>query len=157
MDNTPLMEDFILHLSTLFPDVRLKNYLEIRTADCVDKNYLMSLSALFVGLFYNESALDEALSIIKSWQYIDVLKLKRDVIVEGLDAKIYDKSINPILEEIVKISYNSLLKRGLKEEQFVAPILEIIQSKKTLAQRKIELFNKLGGNIDDFIKAISIN
>ena len=155
-NNKPLLEDFVLHLSTLFPDVRLKNYLEIRSADCVDKDYLVSLSALFVGLFYNPTALNHAYDLIKEYSFEDINTLKKEVITKGIHAQIKNTPIKTILAEILNTSYQALLSNKLGEEVFVSNLIELLNSNKTLAEQKLDLYKALNGDMLALIKKISM-
>ncbi len=151
---TPIVDDFETHLSTVFPDIRLKTYLETRLADCPDKDYLITLSALFVGILYDDNALDSVYSVIKSWSYEELTQLKTDVITQGLNATFKDKKLIDITKEILAISKEGLTARGLGEEIYLSPLENLVIKGKTLAESKIELFENLGQNVDDFINAI---
>jgi glutamate--cysteine ligase len=156
-DIKPEMRDFETHLGTIFPDVRLKTYLETRLADCPDKDYLLSLSALFVGILYDNSVLDEAFSLAKKWRYEDLLALRKDVYTQGLNANIRSQKAVDVLREVLAMARKGLVNRGLGEEVFLNPLDSIVKSGKTLAEAKIELFESLGGDVNKFISAITIN
>lgn len=153
----PTVGDFETHLSTIFPDVRLKTYIETRLADCPDKDYLITLSALFVGLLYDDNALDSAYDLIKSWSYKQLVQLKEDIITQGLNANFKDTKLIEIAKEVLSISKSGLLARGLGEEIFLSPLENLVKSGKTMAESKLELFERLGKNVDDFINEIIIN
>ncbi len=153
----PTVKDFETHISTIFPDVRLKTYLETRLADCPDKDYLITLSALFVGLLYDDTSLDSIYSLIRSWKYEELVKLKSDIITQGLNASFKEKKLLDIAKEVLSISKFGLISRGLKEEIYLSPLENIVIKGKTLAESKIELFKNLNQNVDDFIKNIMIN
>ena len=84
------IDDFINHASTVFPDLRLKNFIEMRGADC-STPMLCTLPAFWVGLIYNENAQNKTYALIKDWRYGDVIKLRRDVIKNGMNATINGK------------------------------------------------------------------
>ena len=67
----PAMDDFDDHLSTIFPEVRLKTFLEMRGADAGPQDSLCALSAFWVGLLYDETALDGAWELVKHWNATD--------------------------------------------------------------------------------------
>ncbi|MFL1780915.1 Glutamate--cysteine ligase GshA [Candidatus Hepatincolaceae symbiont of Richtersius coronifer] len=152
----PILADFILHLSTLFPDVRLKTYIETRSADCPDQNYLLSLSALFVGLLYDDAALDNAYNLVNKWQYKDLMVLKQAIPTKGLELSLYGKSLKDINKEILALANLGLKNRNLGEETHLSTLTNLVNKEETLAQQKIELFNKLDQDINIFIENISI-
>ncbi|MCL2566629.1 MAG: glutamate-cysteine ligase family protein [Alphaproteobacteria bacterium] len=156
-DIKPEMGDFETHLGTIFPDVRLKTYLETRLTDCPDKDYLLSLSALFVGILYDNAVLDEAFNLIKKWRYEDLASLREDIISSGFNANIRGQKVLDILREVLAMAKTGLINRKLGEEIYLTPLENLIAAGKTLAESKIELFNSLNGNVDKFIKEITIN
>ncbi|MDR0484077.1 MAG: glutamate--cysteine ligase [Alphaproteobacteria bacterium] len=156
-DIKPEMNDFEVHLATIFPDVRLKTYIETRLSDCPDKDYLLTLSALFVGILYDNSALESATDLVKKWQYEDLITLRKDVITQGFNATIKNQKVLDIAKEVLAMAKSGLTKRGLGEEVFLTPLENLVKSGKTLAESKIALFESLNGNVDKFIQAITIN
>jgi len=82
------MEDWELHLSTLFPDVRIKTYMEVRTADCVPPELVLAIPALWKGLFYDETALDSAWDLVKRWTLDERQQHRIDVARDALDARV---------------------------------------------------------------------
>lgn len=155
-DATPILEDFIMHLGTLFPDVRLKQYIEVRSADCVDPDLYLSLGALMVGIMYDNSSLDYTYNLLNKFSYQDLLELKTTGIKEGLKATINNKNIQPILQEILNAATEGLQKRNLGEEKYLIGLEEIIQSGITLAERNLSIYQKNNNNIDKLIENIAI-
>lgn len=82
------MEDWELHLSTLFPDVRLKTYLETRTADCAPPDLAMAVPALWKGLFYDDTALDAAWDLVKRWTLTERWQHRTDVARDALETRV---------------------------------------------------------------------
>ncbi|PKN59037.1 MAG: glutamate--cysteine ligase [Deltaproteobacteria bacterium HGW-Deltaproteobacteria-14] len=82
------MEDWETHLSTLFPDVRLKTYLETRTADCVPPDLVLAVPALWKGLFYDDTALDAAWDLVKRWTFAERQQHRVDVARDAMDARV---------------------------------------------------------------------
>lgn len=78
---TATMEDWELHLSTLFPDVRLKTYLETRTTDCVPPRYIPALPAIWKGILYDQGATEAAWDLVKRWS-MDERWQHRDAVLE---------------------------------------------------------------------------
>lgn len=153
----PNLEDFITHLSTLFPHVRLKTYMEIRYTDCVDIPYLASLPALFVGLLYHDASLDNIYNLVKNWSFQEVVKLQDEIIKYGLAVKFQGSTVQDIALTVLNIAESGLQARGLQEEVYLQPLIALIKSGKTLAEEKLKLLASCNNNINKFIDAISIN
>ncbi|MFO0749447.1 MAG: glutamate-cysteine ligase family protein [Myxococcota bacterium] len=82
------MEDWELHLSTLFPDVRLKTYLETRTADVVPPEYICALPALWKGILYRDDPMDAAWDLVKRWSFDERVAHRRAVARDALGAPV---------------------------------------------------------------------
>jgi glutamate--cysteine ligase len=82
------MEDWETHVSTLFPDVRIKRYLEVRTADCVPPRYICALPALWKGILYSTDALEAAWDLVKRWTFDERLAHREAVPRDGLAAPV---------------------------------------------------------------------
>lgn len=130
----PLMSDWEDHLTTLFPEVRLKSYLEMRGADCGSYKMLCALPSLFVGLLYDESSLAACEDLVKDWDYEDVEGLRRSVPFLGLSSKIRGQKVQDLAKEVVAISYQGLKNRnrtngaGDNETGFINVLEEIAKS-----------------------------
>ena len=143
----PTLGDWMNHLSTLFPDVRLKRYLEMRGADGGPFSHINALPAFWVGLLYDESAMAAAEEITKDWGFADVQALRDAVPVQGLKARIKGRSLLDIAGDIVSISRSGLAARARRNEQgqdetiFLAPLEEILDKKRVLAEELLVRFN----------------
>lgn len=151
----PTQKDWEDHLTTLFPEVRLKSYLEMRGADSGPWSRLCALPALFVGMLYDEASLKACLDIIKDWDYEDIEGLRRTVPMLGLDAKIAGRRAQDIAKEVLEISRSGLNARaklnaaGDNETGFLSELDEIAASGKNTAQKLIEKFkNEWGRDIN---------
>jgi len=82
------MEDWELHISTLFPDVRLKTYLETRTTDCVPPRYIPALPALWKGVLYTDDTLDAAWDLVRRWSFDERVEHRLAVTRDALQAPI---------------------------------------------------------------------
>ncbi len=154
----PTFDDFEGHLTTLFPNIRLKKYLEIRTMDAPStKDFMLALPALYTGLFYNADVLDEVYTLTKSWNYDELIELQNILPKVGFNAKFKNQSIAEILHYIVLLSYKGLVSRNLGEEVYLTPLLKLIEQKETIAEQHLKLLKLLNGDINQFIKKISIN
>ncbi|MDO1581138.1 glutamate--cysteine ligase [Rhizobium oryzicola] len=143
----PTLGDWTNHLSTLFPDVRLKRYLEMRGADGGPFSHINALPAFWVGLLYDDAALTAAEEITKGWSFADVQALRDGVPVHGLKAQISGRSLIDVAEDIVSVSRSGLAARarlngqGQDETIFLAPLEEILDKKRVLAEELLARFN----------------
>ncbi|PZU94623.1 MAG: glutamate--cysteine ligase [Chelatococcus sp.] len=111
------ISDWANHLSTLFPEVRLKRFLEMRGADAGPPEMLTALSAFWVGLLYDPSALDAAWDLVKGWSAAERQGLRDAVPKAGLDAEIAGRSLRDIAREAVALSRAGLAARARKDAQ----------------------------------------
>src|SRR6201991_4299512 len=107
-DGVPTIGDWANHLSTLFPDVRLKRFLEMRGADGGPWRRICALPAFWVGLLYDDAALAAADELTKNWTFEEVNALRDVVPVQGLKAGIKGHSLFDVAREVVGISRNGL-------------------------------------------------
>jgi glutamate--cysteine ligase len=149
------ISDWANHLSTIFPEVRLKRYLEMRGADTGSQKALCALPAFWVGLLYDEASLDAAWEITKGWSETERQKLRTDVPKLGLDAKIRGRSVREVAGEVLALSRNGLERRerklydGRDESDFLEPLEEIIERGKTPAEELLALYRGIwGGSVD---------
>ena len=108
----PTEQDFEDHLSTIFPEVRLKSFLEMRGADTGPWTELCALPAFWVGLLYDQSALDTAWDFVKDWTEEERLELRSDVAKNGLQTKFRDQTVQDLAKIILMISREGLKARG---------------------------------------------
>jgi glutamate--cysteine ligase len=143
----PVMKDWADHLTTIFPEVRLKRYLEMRGADAGPWRGLCALPALWTGLLYHQPSLDAAWDVVKGWAAEERQALRNAVPREGLNAKIRTRTVLDLAAEVLTLSRIGLNARGLKsrkgkpESAFLDILDEIISSRKTAADQLIELYN----------------
>ncbi|WP_425501768.1 glutamate--cysteine ligase [Pseudoxanthomonas broegbernensis] len=155
----PTLRDWSDHMTTAFPEVRLKKYLEMRGADGGPWNRLCALPAFWVGLLYDDAALDAAWDLVK-----DFTRAERHALRDGvprhalkLPARIgnRDATVRELAIEALKISVAGLRRRaalnanGADETRFLDPLIEMAQAGQTAAERKLELFHgPWNGDID---------
>jgi glutamate--cysteine ligase len=143
----PVLSDWVNHLSTMFPEVRLKRYLEMRGADAGSKPMLNALSAFWVGLLYDQTALDAAWDVAKSWTLEEREMLRRETPKGALETSIRRMSVGNIAKELLKIAEYGLERRALKnakgddETLFLEPLRDILARGKTQADELITLFS----------------
>jgi glutamate--cysteine ligase len=150
-----VMSDWANHLSTIFPEVRLKTYLEMRGADGGPRVHMIAMAALFAGLYYDETALDASYELVKDWRAEPREKLRADVPMLGLAARIGDRSAREIAREMLAIAGRGLSRRarlntaGEDESVYLAPLQAMVDEGVNLAQRRLLSYHeKWRGSID---------
>ena len=145
-DWEPNLGDWTNHLSTLFPDVRLKRFLEMRGADGGPWRRICALPAFWVGLLYDDGALDAAEQLTRDWTVAEVSALRDAVPAAGLRAEFRGKPLLDVAREALAISRRGLAARaringdGVDETVFLAPLDEVLAKKATLADDMLALY-----------------
>ncbi|MDQ1185131.1 MULTISPECIES: glutamate--cysteine ligase [Agrobacterium] len=143
----PNLGDWTNHLSTLFPDVRLKRFLEMRGADGGPWRRICALPAFWVGLLYDDEALAAADQFTADWTVEDVMALRDAVPVQGLKATIAGRDLLDVARDVVAISRKGLQSRarlnrdGQDESVFLSPLEEVLAKKSTLAEDMLALYH----------------
>jgi glutamate--cysteine ligase len=152
---TPTLDDWSDHLTTLFPEVRLKRFLEMRGADGGPWQRICALSALWVGLLYDDDALEAAWSLVKGWTEEEREGLRNAVPRTALKTRFRSLTVQDIARDVVRIARHGLRQRrrinpaSQDESIYLEPLLEVVQSGRTLSDELIEKFNgPWRGNID---------
>ena len=142
----PTLIDWEDHLTTAFPEVRLKKYLEMRGADGGPWKRLCALPALWVGALYDPASLDGCLELIKGWTPEDLHRLRGDVSREGMNARIHGRSVRDIARSMLEIAHGGLARRarlnasGDDETGFLQPLHRIVETGLTPAEILLERF-----------------
>ncbi|WP_425457846.1 glutamate--cysteine ligase [Arenimonas fontis] len=151
----PTLRDWADHMTTAFPEVRLKRYLEMRGADGGPWNRICALPALWVGLLYDDAALDAAWDLVKDFSREERHALRDGVPKHGLKLPFRRGTVRELALEVLKIAGTGLARRdrrndsGASEAVFLEPLLEFAQANQTPAERKLELFHgPWGGSVD---------
>ncbi|MDX1709560.1 MAG: glutamate--cysteine ligase [Rhodovibrionaceae bacterium] len=143
----PAVSDWADHLTTLFPEVRLKRFLEMRGADGGPWRSLCALPALWVGLLYDGGALDAAWDLVKDWRIEDHRRLREEVPRLGLAAQTPRGPVRELAKEVLKISDAGLKRRALvdfvgdDESHFLSALWEVAENGRTPAEEKLSLFH----------------
>ena len=144
----PTIGDFADHLTTAFPEVRLKRYLELRGADGGPWGRLCALPALWVGLLYDAVALDAAADLVKDWSVEEMRRLRIDVQRLALKAPFRGRTVQDIAKEAVAIAREGLRRRKRynrsgdnDESHFINVLAEIAESGRCPAEEKLAKFN----------------
>ncbi|GAB3368684.1 glutamate--cysteine ligase [Lysobacter rhizosphaerae] len=151
----PTLRDWSDHMTTAFPEVRLKKYLEMRGADGGPWNRLCALPAFWVGLLYDDAALDAAWDLVKDFSLAERNALRDGVPKHALKLPFRGGSVRDLALEAVKIAVGGLQRRarlnsqGTDESRFLEPLIEFAEANETPAERKLAMFHgEWGGNID---------
>jgi len=138
------LADWNLHLSTLFPEVRLRPQIEIRSADSLPPQFTAAVAAFYKGLLYSDDALAAVENLFAGLSAAERRKLYRDSWRDGLQAGYADGSLQEVVAELLPQAARSLQEQfragrsGADESPFLQPLEEIVASGRTLAQRLLE-------------------
>ncbi|WP_417666534.1 glutamate--cysteine ligase [Roseibium sp.] len=115
-DAKPTLGDWNNHLSTLFPDVRLKKYIEMRGADGGPWRRICALPALWVGLLYDDGVLDQAWQLVRDWTEEERAALRRDVPKTALQTPLRSGTVLDVAKEVLALSKEGLRRRNRLSE-----------------------------------------
>ncbi len=159
---TPMMGDWVDHLTTPFPEVRMKRFIEMRGADGGPWRSLCALPAFWVGLLYDQSSLDAAWDLCKDWTNEEREYLRAETAKTALDTPFRNGTVLDIARQAVDIAELGLKNRGQEngigedERIFLAELRDIADSGMTRAARLLEAYeNAWGKNIDDVYAEMS--
>ena len=151
----PTLRDWSDHMTTAFPEVRLKKYLEMRGADGGPWNRLCALPAFWVGLLYDDASLDAAWDLVSDFTMAERNALRDGVPEQALKLPFRAGSVRDLALEALRIAAAGLQRRarlnssGTDESRFLEPMIEFAEANETPAERKLALFQgEWGGDID---------
>ncbi|MFH5925839.1 glutamate--cysteine ligase [Roseomonas xinghualingensis] len=127
------MGDWADHVTTVFTDVRLKRFLEMRGSDMGSVAMVTALPAFWVGLLYDDAAQKAAASLVRGWSVAQMQALRADVPQRALDAQIGGMTLREVARDVLAISAEGLRARGHGEERFLTPLEFIAASGETQA------------------------
>ncbi len=141
------ISDWANHISTIFPEVRLKRYLEMRGADSGSLPNLLALPALWVGILYDDVSLDAAWDIVKAWSPEQRQKLRDAVPKQGLAAMVGGRTVFEIATEVLKLARAGLARRrhfdagGEDETRYLEVLEDRLARGTTAAQELLDKFH----------------
>jgi len=151
----PTLRDWSDHLTTAFPEVRMKKFLEMRGADSGPWNRICALPAFWVGLLYDDAALDAAWDLVKDFSLEERHALRDGVPKHALKLPFRGGRVRDLAAEAVKIAIGGLRRRarinskGVDESGFLDTLVEIVEADETPAERKLKLFHgEWNGSVD---------
>ena len=142
----PTRKDWEDHLSTLFPEVRLKQFLEMRGADMGSEAATNALPALWVGLLYDDQACDAAWELVKDWTAEERQALRDQVPRTAIHTPFRGGTVADVAKRVVDLARDGLRRRGEfesggDETKYLAPLEETLESGKTPAERWLDKYN----------------
>jgi glutamate--cysteine ligase len=143
----PILQDWEDHLTTAFPEVRLKRYMEMRGADGGPWRKLCALPAFWAGLLYDGPVLDAAWDLVRDWSMEERLQLRRDAPRLGLKASVHGRTLQSIALDVLDMSSSGLTARnrlsssGENETGFLETLFANTYVGLTPADKKLALYH----------------
>lgn len=153
----PTLDDWADHLTTLFPQVRLKRFLEMRGADAGSFDMLLALPALWVGLLYDNTSLNHATNMIADWTTEERQAMYDSVPRLGLSTRFRNSTVREVAREVLEIAAGGLLRRacvdasGNDEGNALLPLFDIVEDGRSHADRLLDAYEKMWGRRIDCI------
>ncbi len=154
--------DWHNHLSTLFPEVRLKKVIEMRGADAGPWGEVCAVPALWVGLLYDSDILEAASDLVGEWSADDIQALRDAVPREGLKAEVVGRSVLEIATATVELAAEGLRRRGelgssgRDETVYLEPLLETVRTGRSLADRYLDAYeNEWDGDLAELFRRMA--
>ena len=158
-DEHATVSDWDNHLSTIFPEVRLKRYLEMRGADGGSGSLIAAVPAFWVGLMYDSLALDGALQVVQDWTTEEREALRNAVPITALETPFRNRTVREIASEVIALARAGLARRaylngeGMDETIYLSPLEEIVATGKTPADRLLDEYESdWHGDIDQIFE-----
>ncbi len=142
----PTIDDWSDHVTTLFPEVRVKRFMEMRGADGGRADMIAALPALWAGLLYDGAAREAAWDLVKGWSEVERQSLRDDVPRLALEAKIQGRTVQDVSRDVLEIAGQGLNARdrinsaGEDERIFLGPLEDIVDSGLTNADRYLQKY-----------------
>jgi glutamate--cysteine ligase len=165
----PTVSDWVNHLNTIWPEVRLRGFLEMRGADNGPPEMIKALPAFWVGLLYDKKALNAAYDMVCDWTNEDREYLRREAPRTGLQTPFLGTTLQELAKNFLVLSEAGLKRRNIRDDKghnesiYLAPLHEIANSGRNWAQRLLDKYEgEWHGNIDkifdemDYAKSPSV-
>lgn len=156
----PLMKDFEDHLTTAFPEVRLKQYMETRGADSGSVEHMEALSAFWTGLLYDQESLEQTYELTLDWTYEECAELKEAAIRLGMQASFRGKPLQLVASRVLDLAIEGLKRRNFLNELdqdesiYLEYLKDLVESYQCPADKLIKEFTeKFNGDVDRFLLA----
>jgi glutamate--cysteine ligase len=153
----PTLSDWADHMTTVFPEARVKKYIEMRGADAGDEAHLNALPAFWVGLMYDQTALDAAWDLVKGLTAETREGLRVAASVSALKGEADGVKLWDLARAAVGLSHAGLAARGLEEEKFLAPLMQSLATGEVQADRWLKLYHgEWNGSLAPIYEAASL-
>ncbi len=142
----PTIDDWSDHMTTLFPEVRLKRFLEMRGADGGRWSIITALPAFWTGLLYDQEALDGAWALVRDWTADEREALRNGVPVGGIRTPFRNTTVNELAKEVLRLSRlglknrNRLNTKGQDETMYLAPLESIARAGRTVSDQLLDRY-----------------
>lgn len=157
------MDDWNLHLTTLFPEVRLKGYIEFRSADAPPPGLVLALPALVKGLYYEPDCLDAAWDVVKRWSLDQCREGLDEASRLALQGRLGGYALGDLAHEICQIAFEGLRRQGATDEGgrderiYLEPLLDLVAARRTPADETIERWEgRWGGDVGRLVEDAAI-
>jgi glutamate--cysteine ligase len=147
--------DWAMHLSTLFPEGRLKKFIEVRGCDCGSIGMITALSPMMRGLLYDTTARTAGIALLSKLSFADRQQLADDVPKQGFAAKAGGHSVGDLAAELVAIATDGLRRVAPASVPLLAAVQEIAQTRRTQADQMIEIWKRHEGDRPALIAALA--
>ncbi len=147
--------DWAMHLSTMFPEGRLKRFIEIRGADCGSFAMIAALAPMMRGLLYDEVARREATKLTASLSFADRQRLADEVPAQGLAARAGAHTVGDLAQQLVAIARDGLSRTATASIELLAPVEAIAATRRTQADAMVELWERHRGDRAALIRALA--
>lgn len=141
----PTLSDWADHMTTVFPEARAKKFIEMRGADCGDQAHIAALPAFWVGLMYDQTALDAAWDLVKGLDAETREGLRVAASVSALQGTSGGVKLLDLARAAVGLSHAGLVARGLGEEVQLLPLVESLKTGRVQADRWLDLYEGAWG------------
>jgi len=155
----PTMDDWELHSTTAFPDVRLKQFIEMRGAAGGDLAWITALPALWKGLLYDEQTLQKVWTWIEDWQYDELVSLAQEVPKTALQTAFRDTDVQHLCEMMLALAEEGLQRLNVcnalnnNESVYLSPLKKVLANKQTRADQWLHAYHHTWGeSVDSLFK-----
>jgi glutamate--cysteine ligase len=154
------LADWDLHLTTVFPEVRLKRFIEVRSADAAAAPFICALPAVWKGLFYDDQACADAWSLVSSWTLAERDQALIEVARDGLQATVAGSPMLELSRELVRFSGEGLARiaeRGetdADEQNFLEPLVETLEAGQSPSYFVLEAWRESGGSGERLLQRV---
>jgi glutamate--cysteine ligase len=149
------LADWALHLSTLFPEGRLKKFIEVRGCDCGSLPMIQALAPMMRGLLYDNTARTAATELTAKLSFAEHLRIADEVPQRGFATRAGTHTIGELSKQLVEIAKDGLARISPHSASLLAPVEQIASSGRTQADAIVELWERHAGNRAALIAALA--